>query len=75
LRLPDYHRLDLRATRRFQLKHGTIRVFVDVFNAYNQDNIARYSSQPVVQNGQISTRNFPEKLITLLPTAGVIWDF
>ncbi|MEY2881292.1 MAG: hypothetical protein RLZZ15_3672, partial [Verrucomicrobiota bacterium] len=35
LRLPDYHRLDFRATRRVTTARGDLRLFLDVANAYD----------------------------------------
>jgi len=75
-RLPDYHRLDLRATRIFQLKHGTLRVFLDVFNAYAQDNVLSYEQNPQrLSDGSIVTRKTENTLFPLLPSVGIIWDF
>jgi hypothetical protein len=74
-RLPSYHRLDLRATRFFPLRHGTLRVFVDVFNAYNRVNVYRYDDQAGFDNGRMVVSREVEKLFPLLPSAGVVWEF
>jgi len=77
LRLPAYQRVDLRAQRRIQLKHGTLRVFLDMFNAFNRDNIINYNydlrfgagNQLVVQ------RRNGDSLFPLMPSVGATWDF
>ncbi len=74
-RLPAYHRLDLRATRTFQLRHGTLRAFVDVFNAYDQANVESYSTLPQGSGAQLAKRQVPQSLLPILPSAGLIWDF
>ncbi|MEN9813313.1 MAG: hypothetical protein RL479_1999, partial [Verrucomicrobiota bacterium] len=40
LRLPDYHRLDLRLARRFAGPWGEWRVHLDLFNAYGRRNLS-----------------------------------
>jgi len=74
-RLPAYHRLDLRATRIFQLQNGTLRVFVDVFNAYDHKNVANYNTYYQGTGSRLTTSQSAEKLLPILPSAGVIWDF
>lgn len=74
-RLPDYHRLDLRATRIFRLKHGTLRAYVDVFNAYDRENVSNFNSAPHDTGSGLITRRSNEKLFPLLPSVGFIWDF
>ncbi|HVS01751.1 MAG TPA: TonB-dependent receptor [Thermoanaerobaculia bacterium] len=41
-RLPAYHRLDLRASRRWQLRRGGLTFFVDVQNLYDRANLAGF---------------------------------
>jgi hypothetical protein len=75
-RLPAYHRLDLRATRTFQLRHSTLRAFVDVFNAYGHDNVLSYSQSPQrAPDGSIIAIRQADTLFPFLPSAGLIWDF
>ena len=75
-RLPPYHRLDLRVTRLYTLKHSTLRVFLDVFNAYNHKNTLFFQQNPLVANdGSLTTRKNAETLLPLLPSVGLIWDF
>jgi outer membrane cobalamin receptor len=74
-RLPAYHRLDLRATRRFHLRRGELRAFVDLFNAYDRTNLIGYDWSPVVQGNQVSARREGRDLLPILPSVGVEWAF
>lgn len=38
-RLPDYHRLDLSASKRFESEHWATEIGVSIFNAYNHKNV------------------------------------
>ncbi|MEM7352190.1 MAG: TonB-dependent receptor, partial [Acidobacteriota bacterium] len=38
-RLPDYHRLDLRASRTTRIKKGQLSLFIDIQNLYNRENL------------------------------------
>jgi hypothetical protein len=75
LSLPDYHRLDLRATRRFTLRRGELRVFIDVFNAYNRTNYVGYIHNVSVSGTTITETRKPRDQLPLLPSAGVAWEF
>ena len=76
LRAPAYHRLDLRATRTYRLKQGTLRAYVDIFNAYNARNRVGFDehSATIVQ-GQLVVRKTPGRMLPLLPSAGLSWEF
>jgi hypothetical protein len=73
-RLPDYHRLDLRAFRTFVTKHGVVKVFVDVFNAYDQANPIAYDYTTSSAGGVITVTKKPRNMLPILPTAGISWD-
>jgi outer membrane cobalamin receptor len=75
LRLGPYHRLDLRATRRFQLQHGELRVYVDIFNAYNRYNESGINYQASVSGQTLTMHRSSEHMIPILPTAGISWEF
>jgi hypothetical protein len=70
-RLPAYHRLDVRVTRRWTLPWGEVRAFLDVFNAYDRVNLLGYSTTPVVQGSQVDVRREPKDLLPFVPSAGV----
>ncbi len=75
LRLPDYHRLDLRATRRFHLKKSELRAFIDIFNAYDRTNLVGYDHRITVSGTQVTDTRKPREQLPLLPSAGVNWEF
>lgn len=70
-RLPAYHRLDLRMTRRWTPRWGEVRAFLDVFNAYDRVNLLGYSTSPVVQGTQVEVRREVKDLLPFVPSAGV----
>jgi len=75
-RLPAYHRLDLRVTRFYALRHGSLRVYFDVFNAYNQKNVLSYTQSPLSTGGSsIATQRKADTLFPILPSIGFLWDF
>lgn len=74
-RLPTYHRLDLRASRRFVMKHGTLRVFIDVFNAYNAKNQWGYHRNVTVQGADVNVELSRRKLFPVVPSGGLSWEF
>ncbi len=75
LNLPDYHRLDLRATRRIALRRGELRLFVDVFNAYDRTNYVGYTHSVTVNGTQVTDVRKPREQLPLLPSVGVAWEF
>jgi TonB dependent receptor len=76
LRAPAYHRLDLRATHQYRFKNSTLRVFVDLFNAYDQQNVDGYDTTSAsVVNGQLIVTKKPLKMFPILPSAGLSWEF
>ena len=76
LRAPAYHRLDLRATRTYRLQHGTLRVYADIFNAYDRQNEVGFDDHyAYIQNGQLIVVKTPGKMLPLLPSFGLSWEF
>jgi outer membrane cobalamin receptor len=75
LRLPDYHRLDLRATRRFHTKRGEVRAFLDVFNAYDRTNLVGYDHSLTIAGATLTDVRKPREQLPFLPSAGVSWEF
>jgi len=75
LRLPDYHRLDLRATRRVATRHGDLRLYFDLFNAYDRTNAVGYDHRITVTGTEVlAVRKLREQL-PLLPSVGAVWEF
>lgn len=75
LRLPDYHRMDLRVTRRFALRRGELRVFVDIFNAYDRTNFVGYNHNVSISGTDMTVTRRPRDQLPLLPSGGVHWEF
>jgi hypothetical protein len=76
IRLPEYHRLDLRVQRSFPLRRGVGRVYLDVFNIYDRKNIVSYSFLPQIVNGQLTTvRAGGDVPFPVLPNIGAAWEF
>jgi len=76
VRLPAYHRLDLRVNRRFQLRRGTLDVYLDLFNAYNQENLRSYGYQLRTLSDELRyVRYGDETLLPFLPSIGFRWEF
>ena len=72
-RLPPYHRIDFRATRYFEVRGGRLAVFFDVFNALNRDNARGYGYDLKFQPLRIE--RVIDGQVSMLPTAGVTWEF
>lgn len=72
-RLPDYHRLDLRLSRRFPLKSGSVTAFLDAQNVYDRKNTAGFDLEIDDRTGAIerSTEGWPG----FFASAGVTWEF
>lgn len=75
LQLPAYHRLDLRVTRQFILRRGTLSAYLDLFNAYDRSNLIGYDREVMVRNSTVEVTTRPRKLFPFLPTAGLAWEF
>jgi hypothetical protein len=77
LRLPDYRRIDLRVQRRFQLKRSVVRLYLDVFNLFDRENIIdfHYSLAGRPDGQLVTTRSRGESLFPRLPSIGVTWEF
>jgi outer membrane cobalamin receptor len=73
LRLSDYVRLDLRANRTFDVRHGRATLFVEVLNATGRRN-QRALQQPFFdRNGIVPEPT--ENLLPLVPSAGLRFEF
>lgn len=74
-RLPAYHRMDVRVTRRFQFRRSVLRVFVEAFNLYDRGNAEGYDYAIRVQGNQLIVNRGYELLLPRLPSFGVSWEF
>ena len=73
-RLPAYHRMDLRATRTFDVGRGRLNVFLDVFNLYNRRNLRSFDYKVDLPGGRVIA-NPGETLLPLVPSFGLTWEF
>jgi hypothetical protein len=69
-RLPSYHRLDLRASRDWQLRSSRLTFFVDLQNVYNRKNIAGFDLE--VDEDAIVAQ--PETWPGFFPSIGISWE-
>jgi len=77
-RLPAYHRLDLRATRAFQLRGGTLEVYADLFNVYDRRNRGSYAYGLQYHGADLVTTvrtDGGEELLPFLPMIGLRYRF
>ncbi len=77
IRMPAYHRLDLRVSRNFQVGSGILQAYVDVFNAYNRTNLSSYDHWAYVndQGNLITGRNNGQEMMPILPSIGFRYEF
>lgn len=75
LRLPSYHRMDLRVTRRIHLTRGDLRLFLDVFNAYDHTNLVGYDHSVTVSGTTVTDVRKPREQLPILPSIGASWEF
>lgn len=73
----DYHRLDLRLSRDFKLRRGTMNLFIDVQNAYDQQNEAGFDfdrdSLFLRPDGSVAFEPEFESWLGILPSFGIGW--
>ncbi|HET9225105.1 MAG TPA: hypothetical protein VFR31_00440, partial [Thermoanaerobaculia bacterium] len=69
-RLPVYHRMDLRASREWQLRSGRLTFFVDLQNVYNRENAAGFDLE-VDEDGIVRE---PESWPGFFPSIGITWE-
>ncbi|MBT8398157.1 MAG: TonB-dependent receptor plug domain-containing protein [Gemmatimonadetes bacterium] len=75
-RLPAYHRLDLRVTRQFRVKNGRLDLYLDLFNAYDQQNLRSFEYGTDVVGSDLKWVRWPdEELLPFLPSIGFRWEF
>jgi hypothetical protein len=72
-RLPEYQRLDFRASR----TAGSFSFFVELFNLLGHANVTRVNTFEFQQsaNGQVTAIPVTESVIGILPSFGVTWRF
>ncbi len=71
-RVPDYFRVDLRASRTFRLSRGELVFFLDVQNLTSRGNVRGFE---VDLEGADGVEVSPNSWGRILPTFGVSWTF
>ena len=67
--LPVYHRLDIRAEKKFMFSAWTLTTYIDIQNIYNRQNVYQYEWNPFTR--VIDTN----KNLGILPTIGISAEF
>lgn len=77
-RLANYHRLDLRVSRQWQLRRGVLGFFLEVQNVYDRGNLAGYEFDfefAETPNGDFELQPVEEIWGGILPSFGITWEF
>ena len=77
-RLADYHRLDLRVSREWRLRKGSLSFFLDLQNLYDRSNLAGFDVEFEVEEGAgggVEVIKIEELWGGFLPSIGVEWEF
>lgn len=72
-RLPDYHRLDLRVSRRWPTRWGAFTIFADIQNLYDRENVAGFDYEIDEDEGELIVDE--EVWVGILPSLGFIVEF
>jgi outer membrane receptor protein involved in Fe transport len=71
-RFPAYHRLDLRASRGWQVGGGRLTFFVDVQNLYDRANLAGFDVELDDEEEQVLLES--ERWPGVFPSLGISWE-
>lgn len=71
--LPGYHRLDVRASRRWELRSFSLDAFVDVQNLYDRQNVAGFDFDIDEEEGTLTFDR--ETWPGIVPSAGFTLEF
>ncbi|MFN7963686.1 MAG: TonB-dependent receptor [Thermoanaerobaculia bacterium] len=71
-RLPAYHRLDLRASRSWQLRSGRLSFFLDLQNLYHRLNVAGADVEVDAEEGLLRVKS--ERWPGFFPSVGIRWE-
>lgn len=76
-RLPEYHRLDVRLGRAWELTRGTLAAHVDVQNLYDRDNVRGRSDFRLAPDGMGGVRleSTATRWAGIFPSFGIRWSF
>lgn len=75
-RLPAYHRVDVRLTRRMRTTRGDLRLFLELINLTNRENVFAYDyERDVRKDGTAYLAQDTESWFPLLPSVGMTWSW
>jgi outer membrane receptor protein involved in Fe transport len=78
-RLPDYHRFDLRISRRSNIKKGTLTFFLDIQNLYDRLNVRGLDLDDTEirpgPGGGLEVIYQDAEWLGIIPSFGVSWEF
>jgi len=75
-RHPAYNRVDLRVSRTIPVGHGSLRLFLDIMNLADHDNVRVSDKADFSQSGGKYFVNYnDESWVPILPTLGFSWQF
>ena len=72
-RVSDYHRMDLRASREFEVRGDRLVFFADIQNIYNRKNVAGFDFEIDDEAGTITAEE--EYWAGILPSVGITYEF
>ena len=72
-RLPNYHRLDVRASRSWRARSSAVKFFIDIQNAYGRRNVSGFDFQIDEDTGDLESN--PETWAGMLPSVGISFEF
>lgn len=71
-RLPSYHRLDLRLSREWRRRRGTMTIFADIHNVYNRGNVSGVDVKLDEEAGTLAAER--ELWPRFFASVGVTWE-
>ncbi len=73
---PTFSSIDLRLSRRFDVKRGTLMAFIEVSNIFNRDNpCCRDYDLEEDEQGNALLEFSHDHWLPLLPAIGILWEF
>jgi hypothetical protein len=71
-----FHTLDVRISRDFELRRGSLTTFLEVTNLYNRDNpcCTEYSLQ-LQADGSEALVGREKNWLPIVPSLGIVWRF
>jgi len=76
-RLPAYHRLDIRLTAHFTTSYAQWQIYLDIINAYNNQNVVAYEYDvvPNPSGGMPIIERTEQGMLPIFPSLGVNLQF